>query len=101
MGAKYFQDFGHTFFDVSSASEYMGATYVQQFDLTILARPRFVDMSPSAMNFQFELQFELPDPAEHYESGCLVLQESKGILVKIQISRIKICDATNINMALI
>ena len=38
-GCKYFQEFGPRFFDMSSASGYMGEKYFQEFG------PRFLDMS--------------------------------------------------------
>ena len=70
MGAKYFQEFGPRFFDMSSAGGYMGAKYVQEFGPTFVGMSQIFDMSPSAVNFQFESQFEFPDPAEHYENMC-------------------------------
>ena len=42
MGAKYVQEFGPLFFDMSSASGYMGATYFQEFG------PLFFDMSSAS-----------------------------------------------------
>ena len=42
MGAKYFQEFDPTFFDMSSAGGYMDAKYVQEFG------PRSFDMSSAS-----------------------------------------------------
>ena len=47
MGAKYFQEFGPRFSDVSLALGYMGAKYFQEFG------PRFFDMS-SASGYMVE-----------------------------------------------
>ena len=70
MGAKYVKEFGPIFCHMSSASGYMDAKYVQDVGLSFFGMSQIFDMSPSAVNFQFESQFEFPDPAEHY--GCLI-----------------------------
>ena len=66
MGEEYVHEFGPIFFDMSSTSGSMGATYFQEFDPISFGMSQIFVMSPSAVKFQFESQFEFPDPAEHY-----------------------------------
>ena len=70
MGAKYVQEFGSRILDMSSASGYMGARYFKDIGLGLFGMSQIFDMSPSAVNFQFEVQFGFPDPAEHYVWVC-------------------------------
>ena len=44
----------------------MGATYFQECGPICFGMYQICGMSPSAVNFQFESQFELPDTAGHY-----------------------------------
>ena len=71
--------------DMSSASEYMGAKHSGIWS-KMFGMSQIFDMSPPAVNFQFESQFEFPDPADSdVFRACVFLAQTVGMAIDIAV----------------